>query len=98
MVTYEGASVQRGTSCIGGSAAGCTTNSGGTSGLSNRITLPTAVDSSKSFIVATSSAGSAIAGEEGEYRMHAEFTSTGTGVTGVQFARRVTETTADHRC
>jgi len=97
VVTYEGASVQRGTSCIGGSAAGCTTNSGGTSGLSNRITLPTAVDSSKSFIVATSNAGSAIAGEEGEYQVRAEFTSTGTSVTGVQFARSVTETTANHQ-
>src|SRR5262245_27639660 len=97
VVTYEGASVQRGTSCIGGTAAGCTTNSGGTSGLSNRITLATAVDTSKSFIVATSTAGSLIAGEEGEYQLRAEFVSTGASVTGVQFARSVTETTASHQ-
>ena len=97
VVTYEGASVQRGTSCIGGTAAGCTTNSGGTSGLSNRITLPTAADTSKSFIVATSTAGTAIAGEEGEFQMRAEFVSTGASVTGVQFARSVTETTANHQ-
>jgi len=97
VVTYEGASVQRGTSCVGGTAAGCTTNSGGTSGLSNRITLATAVDTSKSFIVATSTAGSAIAGEEGEYQLRAEFVSTGASVTGVQFARSVTETSANHQ-
>ena len=97
VITYEGASVQRGTSCIGGTAAGCTTSSGGTSGLSNRITLPTAVDTSKSFIVATSTAGTAIAGEEGEYQVRAEFVSTGASVTGVQFARSVTETTANHQ-
>ena len=97
VVTYEGASVQRGTSCIGGAAASCTTNAGGTSGLSNRITLGTAVDTSKSFIVATSTAGSAIAGVEGEHLMRAEFVSTGTSVTGVQFARSQTVTTNNHQ-
>ena len=97
VVTYEGASVQRGTSCIGGAAAGCTTNAGGTSGLSNRITLGTPVDTSKSFIVATSTAGSAIAGVEGEHLMRAEFVSTGTSVTGVQFARSQTVTTSNHQ-
>jgi hypothetical protein len=49
VVTMEGASVQRGTSCIGGNT-NCTTNAGGTSGTSNRITLGTAVDTTKSFI------------------------------------------------
>jgi hypothetical protein len=97
VVTYEGASVQRGTSCIGGAAASCTTNAGGTSGLSNRITLGTAVDTSKSFIVATSTAGSAIAGVEGEHLMRAEFVSTGTSVTGIQFARSQTVTTNNHQ-
>jgi hypothetical protein len=101
VVTYEGATVQRGalgTACIGGSAAtpACTTAAGATNGLNNRITLGTAVDTSKSFILFTRQAGTATAGVEGEYLVRAEFLATGTSVTGVQFARALTATTSNH--
>jgi len=101
VVTYEGASVQRGalgTACIGGSAAtpACATAAGATNGLNNRITLGTGVDTSKSFILFTKQAGSAIAGVEGEYLVRAEFRSTGTSVTSVQFVRGLTATGNNH--
>ena len=101
VVTYEGASVQRGalgTACIGGSAAtpACATAAGATNGLNNRITLGTGVDTSKSFILFTQQAGTATAGIEGEYLVRAEFRATGTGVTSVQFARALTATANNH--
>jgi outer membrane protein assembly factor BamB len=101
VITYEGASVQRGalgTACIGGSGAtpSCATAGGATNGLNNRITLGTAVDTSKSFILFTRQAGTATAGIEGEYLVRAEFLSTGTSVTGVQFVRGLTATGNNH--
>ena len=101
VVTYEGATVQRGalgTACIGGSAAtpACATAAGATNGLNNRITLGTGVDTSKSFILFTQQAGTATAGIEGEYLVRAEFRATGTGVTSVQFARALTATANNH--
>ena len=94
VVTYEGASVQRGTSCIGGSAAtpACPTASGATNGLNNRVTLGTAVDTSKSFILFTRQVGTSNAGVEGEHAVRAEFLTTGASVTGVEFERAVTAT------
>jgi hypothetical protein len=99
VVTFEGASVQRGTSCIGGSAAtpACPLATGATNGQSNRVTLGTAVDTSKSFILVTGKGGSAIAGVEGEYKFRGEFLTSGTSVTGVQFARSVTATGNNHQ-
>ncbi len=99
VVTLEGASVQRGTSCIGGSGANpaCALGTGGTNGLTNRVVLGTAVDTTKSFILVTSKGGSSIAGVEGEYRVRGEFTATGASVTGVQFARSQTVTTNNHQ-
>ncbi len=101
VVTYEGATVQRGalgTACIGGSGAtpACATAAGATNGLNNRITLGTGVDTSKSFILFTQQAGTATAGIEGEYLVRAEFRATGTGVTSVQFARALTATANNH--
>ena len=101
VVTYEGASVQRGalgTACIGGSAAtpACATAAGATNGLNNRITLGTGVDTGKSFILFTKQAGTAIAGVEGEYLVRAEFLATGASVTGVQFVRGLTATGNNH--
>lgn len=94
VVEYEGATVQRGTSCIGGSGASpaCPTASGATNGLTNRVTLGTAVDTSKSFILLTRRAGTSTDGVEGEYNVRGEFLTGGTAVTGVQFARSATET------
>lgn len=94
VVTFEGAAVQRGTSCIGGSSAtpACALASGGTNGLTNRVTLGTAVDTSKSFILVTGKAGTAVAGVEGEYNVRGEFLTAGTAVTGMQFSRVVTTT------
>lgn len=99
VVTMEGATVQRGTSCIGGSAAtpACPLVSGGTNGTSNRATLTTGVDTAKSFILVTSKGGSAIAGVEGIYRVRAEFAATGSSVTGVQFTRSVNSTTSNQQ-
>jgi hypothetical protein len=99
VVTFEGASVQRGTSCIGGSSAApaCALASGGTNGLTNRVTLGTAVDTSKSFILVTGKAGTSVAGVEGEYNVRAEFLASGTSVTGVQFSRVVTTTSNNHQ-
>ena len=99
VVTMEGATVQRGTSCIGGSAAtpACPTASGATNGANNRVTLSTGVDTSKSFILVTGKAGSSVAGVEGEYRFRGEFLSTGSSVTGVQFVRTQTVTTSNHQ-
>jgi hypothetical protein len=96
VVTMEGASVQRGTSCIGG-ASTCTTNSGGTAGLNNRITLGTAVDTTKSFILMTKKGGPSIGGVEGEYNTRAEFLATGASVTGVQFVRALGVTANNHQ-
>ena len=101
VVTYEGATVQRGalgTACIGGSGAtpACATAAGATNGLNNRITLGTGVDTSKSFILFTRQAGTATAGIEGEYLVRAEFRATGTSVTSVQFARALTATANNH--
>ncbi len=94
VVEYEGASVQRGTSCIGGSGASpaCPTASGATNGLNNRVTLGTGVDTSKSFILLTRRSGTSVDGVEGEYNVRGEFLTAGTAVTGVQFARTVTAT------
>jgi hypothetical protein len=99
VVTYEGATVQRGTSCIGGPLASpaCTTAVGGINGLNNRITLATAVDTSKSFILMTREVGTANGGVEGEHMVRAEFLSTGTSVTGVQFSRSLTAITSNHQ-
>ncbi len=101
VITYEGATVQRGalgTACIGGSAAtpACATAAGATNGLNNRITLATGVDTTKSFILFTKQAGTATAGIEGEYLVRAEFLSTGASVTGVQFVRGLTATASNH--
>jgi hypothetical protein len=94
VVTYEGASVQRGTSCIGGSGAtpACPTASGATNGLNNRITLGTAVDTTKSLILFTAQGGTALNGVEGEHRVRSQFLATGASVTGVQFVRALTAT------
>jgi len=94
VVTYEGASVQRGTSCIGGSAAtpACPTAAGATNGRNNRVTLGTAVDTSKSFILFTRQVGTSNGGAEGEHAVRAEFLTTGASVTGVEFERAVTAT------
>jgi hypothetical protein len=99
VVTFEGALVQRGTSCIGGSSASpaCALASGGTNGLTNRVTLGTGVDTSKSFILVTGKAGTAVAGVEGEYNVRAAFLTSGTSVTGVQFSRVVTATGNNHQ-
>ncbi|HEU5193195.1 MAG TPA: hypothetical protein VFW70_00545, partial [Methylomirabilota bacterium] len=99
VVTMEGATVQRGTQCIGGSAAtpACPTASGATNGTNNRVTLSTAVDTTKSFILLTSKGGSAIGGVEGEYRARGEFLSTGASVTGVQFTRSLNSTNSNHQ-
>jgi hypothetical protein len=99
VVTYEGASVQRGTSCIGGAAAApaCPTAGGATNGLNNRITLGTGVDTTKSFILFTLQAGTAVAGVDGEFLVRGEFLATGAAVTTAQFVRSVTSTTSNHQ-
>jgi hypothetical protein len=99
VVTFEGASVQRGTSCIGGSAAtpACALASGGTNGLTNRVTLTTGVDTTKSFILVTRKGGTSVAGVEGEYDVRGEFLTSGSSVTGVQFSRTVTSTSNNHQ-
>lgn len=98
VVTYEGAFVQRGTSCIGGAGAtpACPTAAGATNGRTNRITLGTGVDTTKSFILFTRQTGTAVGGVEGEHMVRAEFLSTGASVTGVQFARSSTATANNH--
>lgn len=99
VVTMEGASVQRGTSCIGGSAAtpACPTATGATNGANNRVTLTTGVDTTKSVVLVSATAGTAVAGVDGEYLVRGEFLSTGASVTGVQFVRSVTSTTSNHQ-
>jgi hypothetical protein len=94
IVTYEGATVQRGTSCIGGAAASpaCPTAAGATNGRNNRVTLGTAVDTTKTFILHTWQVGTAVAGVEGEYLVRSEFLTTGASVTGVEFERALTVT------
>jgi hypothetical protein len=94
VVTYEGATVQRGTSCIGGASASpaCPTASGATNGLNNRVTLATGVDTSRSFVLVTGKAGTSTDGVEAEYLARGEFLTSGTAVSGVQFVRAVTQT------
>ena len=72
--------------------------SGGTNGLSNRITLPTAVDTSKSFIVVTSAGRQRHRGRaRASTRCVPSSRHTGTSVTGVQFARARDRHTANHQ-
>ena len=94
VVTMEGASVQRGTACIGDSAAtpACPTATGATNGLNNRVTLGTAVDTTKSFVLPTGSGGTSDDGVEQRFLFRGEFLATGSSVTGVQFARSGTIT------
>lgn len=89
VVTYEGASVQRGTQCIGAATGtpACPTAPGATNNVNNRITLSTSVDTSKSLIRVSARGGTGIGGNEGWYLVRAEFLSTGASVTGVQFVR-----------
>ena len=96
VVTYEGASVQRGTSCIGAAGTCGAVPGGYNQGLNNRITLTTAVDTSKSFLLFTAQAGTAIAGVDGEYLVRGEFTATGAAVGFVRFERSTDTTTANH--
>lgn len=95
VVTYEGASVQRGNLCIG--AAGTCPPNGGTAGGSTRLTLGTAVDTTKSFILLTAKGGSASVGIDGENNVRGEWLATGASVTGVNFARSLTVITANHQ-
>jgi hypothetical protein len=93
VVTMEGATVQRGTSCIGGTTASpaCALAAGATEGTSNRVTLSTGVDTTKSFILVTRKGGASVGGVEGQYNVRGEFLSTGASVTGVQFVRSVNQ-------
>ena len=98
VVTMEGATVQRGTACIGNAfgTPACATASGATNNLNNRVTLGTAVDTTKAFVLVTTKGGTAIGGVEGEYRVRGEFLSTGASVTGVQFARTLSPSQDNH--
>jgi hypothetical protein len=96
VVTYEGATVQRGTSCIGSTSACGAVPSGYTAGTNNRATLTTSVDTTKSILLLTRQAGTAVAGVEGEYMVRGQFTATGSAVGFVQFVRAVGSTTANH--
>jgi hypothetical protein len=92
VVELQGASVQRGTLCIG-AAATCPGSNGG----SNTATLGTAVDTAKSFIVLTRTAGTAVGGIDNRYQVRADFGTTGSAVTGLTFTRAVTSTTANQQ-
>lgn len=85
VVTYDGASVQRGTATIAINATTAT------------ATLGTAVDTSKSFILMSRSGGTAIAGIEGQYQTTARFTTTGPSVTGLTFTRAAQNNTANRQ-
>jgi hypothetical protein len=96
VVTYEGASVQRGIGVCIGAAATCPAN-GGTAGTNTRVTLGTAVDTTKSFILLTRKGGSATGGVEALYNVRGEWVSTGSSVTGLNFARSINNTTANQQ-
>ncbi len=78
VVTMEGASVQRGTSCLG---SGCPGNQTAT------VTLGTAVDTTKSLVLLTRRASSAAAGIEGTYYVGADFASAGSAVSEITIGR-----------
>jgi hypothetical protein len=96
VVTYEGASVQRGTACIGSSFVCGGVPGGYTQGLNTRATLATAVDTTESFLLFTRQAGGSVGGVDGEYLVRGEFTATGASVGFVQFARSIQSTAGGH--
>ena len=78
--------MQRGTSCIGGAPRPGSRPAGGTSGLSDRVARDGGRHR-KLFTVVAGTAGTAVAGEEGEYHVRAEFLASGARVTGIILAR-----------
>ena len=79
VVTMEGASVQRGTTCIGGSPCANTKTV--------TATLTTAVDTTKSVVLVTRRAATNVAGIESYYFVRPNFSSAGSAVTGLTFTR-----------
>jgi len=99
VIQMEGASVQRGTLCIGSTSQcpGSTDISINGSERQNTATLSTGVDTSKSFILITRKGGTLVAGWESKYQVRAKFSSTGTSVTGLTFIRGHQEATDNHQ-
>jgi hypothetical protein len=96
VVTYEGASVQRGLVCIGSNAA-CPRGTGATSGRNNRVTLGTSVDTTKSLLLLTRQGNTGIAGLETYYMIRGRFVNTGASVNLLEFSRATTSTATNLR-
>jgi hypothetical protein len=94
VVQIDGITVQRGQSCIGGTGTpNCPlVGAGATQGASQNATLTT-IDTAKSFVLTSQRAGSAMGGEEREYRVRSDFSST----TNLRFTRGATITTSNHQ-
>ena len=97
VVQMEGASVQRGTLCIGSSSCTGTANGSGAAEQDNTATLATAVDPCKTFLLLTREAGTTTTGVDSLYFVSADFSSAVTcGVTqsGLTFRRNNRNTTS----
>ena len=92
IVQMDGASVQRGTTCIGSSSA-CP----GSNGATSAATLSTPVDTGKSFVLITRRGGTAIGGIDNRLAVRAAFSTSGTSVTGLTFTRAVTSTNSNEQ-
>jgi outer membrane protein assembly factor BamB len=92
VVQMDGASVQRGTTCIGGSTA-CP----GSNGATVSATLATAVDTSTSFVLITRRGGTSIDGIDNRLAVRAGFSSAGPNVTGLTFTRAIASTDTNQR-
>jgi hypothetical protein len=100
VVEMQGASVQRGTVCIG-NTTNCpgTTNGSGSTDQLNTATLTTAVDPCKTILLHTRRGGTAVAGVDSEITNSIDFSSAvtcGVTQTGLTFRRNIRSTTATH--
>lgn len=92
VIRIDGITVQRGRSCIGPNDATCPLGTGATAGLSQSTTI-SAVTTAKAFVLTTQRGGTGIAGNEGDYRVRTDFSST----TQLRFTRNNTNTATTDR-
>jgi hypothetical protein len=89
VIQIEGITVQRGRSCIGDTVTCPLVGAGVTAGQSQNATIST-INTAKSFVLTTQRGGTGIAGDEGDYRVRTDFSST----TQLRFVRNNTSTVA----
>lgn len=87
----RGITVQRGRSCVGANLSSCAAAIGGANQGQTQNATISAVNTAKSFVLTTQRGGTAIQGNEGDYHVRTDFSST----TQLRFTRFNDNTTAD---